>query len=97
MSDNITISLPKKLNEKIEKEIKKGKFKSKSDFLSFILRGWEKSADNALRIIPKKTKKTKEVKLTPDEKIAIEKAEDDIKHGRFASHEEIMKILRSKK
>jgi|GEM_PF-4563336 hypothetical protein len=42
-------------------------------------------------------KKEKTVKLTPDERIAIERAEDDIKHSRFSSHEEIMKILRSKK
>ena len=97
MDKNITITLPRKLNEKIEEETKKGKFKSKSDFLFFVLRGWDKAADNGLRIMPKKAKKIKEVRLTPDEKIAIDRAKDDIKHGRFSSHARIMEILNSKK
>jgi len=94
MDKNITITLPRKLNEKIEEETKKGKFKSKSDFLFFVLRGWDKAADNDLRIMPKKTKKIKEVRLTPDEKIAIDRAKDDIKHKRFAPYEEFVNFLR---
>jgi len=39
-------------------------------------------------------KKEKTVKLTPDEKIAIEKAEDDIKNKRFVPYEEFINFLR---
>ena len=85
--NDVTISLPKGLNEKVEREAKKRKFKSKSDFLLFVLRGWEKQVTS---VIPKKIK---EVKLLPDEKIAIDRAKDDIKHGRFISHEKFMKFL----
>lgn len=82
MDENVTISLPKKLDEKIEREIKSGVFASKDDFFHFILRRWRDLVDD---------------ELTSDDIAAIERGKDDIKNGRFVSHEEIMKILRSKK
>ena len=37
----INISLPEKLNEIVEKEIKKGRFSTKSEFFRNLLRLWE--------------------------------------------------------
>jgi Arc/MetJ-type ribon-helix-helix transcriptional regulator len=41
MRDIITISLPKKINEDIEKEMKRSNFASKSEFFRYILRWWQ--------------------------------------------------------
>ena len=83
MSYNISISLPKELNEKIEKEIKKGNFGSKTDFFRFVLRRWRDLVDDD--------------ELSAEDIAAIERGRDDIKHGRVSSHERIMEILNSKK
>ncbi len=83
MDKNVTISLPKKLNEKIEREIKNGVFESKNEFFQFILRRWRDLVDDD--------------ELNSEDIAAIERGKDDIKNGRFVSHEEIMKVLSSKK
>jgi Arc/MetJ-type ribon-helix-helix transcriptional regulator len=83
MSDNITISLPKELNEKIEKEIKMGNFSSKTDFFSFVLRRWRDLLSDD--------------ELSAEDIAAIERGRDDIKNGRVSSHARIMEILKSKK
>jgi Arc/MetJ-type ribon-helix-helix transcriptional regulator len=83
MSDNITISLPKELYEKIEKEIKNGNFDSKTDFFRFVLRRWRDLVNDD--------------ELSPEDIAAIERGRDDIKHGRVSSHARIMEILKSKK
>ena len=83
MSDNITISLPKELNEKIEKEIKNGNFGSKTDFFRFVLRRWRDLVNDD--------------ELSLEDIAAIARGRDDIKNGRVSSHARIMKILKSKK
>ena len=83
MSDNITISLPKELNEKIEKEIKNGNFGSKTDFFRFVLRRWRDLVNDD--------------ELSLEDIAAIERGRNDIKHGRISSQARIIKILKSKK
>ena len=41
MRNIVTISLPKQLDEQIEKEIKTGKFASKSEFIRCLIRLWQ--------------------------------------------------------
>jgi putative addiction module CopG family antidote len=41
MRDIVTISLPKQLNAEIEKEVKSGKFASKSEFIRSLIRLWQ--------------------------------------------------------
>ncbi|MFZ3099767.1 MAG: hypothetical protein WA103_00845 [Minisyncoccales bacterium] len=83
MSDNISVLLPKELNEKIKKEIKNGNFGSKTDFFRFVLRRWRDLIDDD--------------KLSPEDIAAIERGRNDIKHDKVSSHARIMEILKSKK
>lgn len=41
MRNIVTISLPKQLDEQIEKEVKTGKFASKSEFIRSLIRLWQ--------------------------------------------------------
>jgi putative addiction module CopG family antidote len=41
MRNIVTISLPKQLDEQIEKEVKTGKFASKSEFVRCLIRMWQ--------------------------------------------------------
>jgi putative addiction module CopG family antidote len=41
MRNIVTISLPKQLDEQIEKEVKSGKFASKSEFVRCLIRLWQ--------------------------------------------------------
>jgi Predicted transcriptional regulators containing the CopG/Arc/MetJ DNA-binding domain len=41
MRNVVTISLPKQLDEQIEKEVKTGKFASKSEFVRCLIRMWQ--------------------------------------------------------
>lgn len=41
MRNIVTISLPKQLNDQIEKEVKTGKFASKSEFVRCLIRLWQ--------------------------------------------------------
>jgi putative addiction module CopG family antidote len=41
MRNVVTISLPKQLDEQIEKEVKTGKFASKSEFVRCLIRLWQ--------------------------------------------------------
>lgn len=47
MRNIVTISLPKQLNEQIEKEVKTGRFASKSEFIRCLIRLWQE--DQALK------------------------------------------------
>ena len=53
----INISLPEELNKLVEKEIKKGKFASKSEFIRNLLRLWEEK-----KLIGKLEDSRKEIK-----------------------------------
>jgi Arc/MetJ-type ribon-helix-helix transcriptional regulator len=41
MRNIVSISLPKQLDEQIEKEVKIGNFVSKSEFVRFLIRFWQ--------------------------------------------------------
>jgi len=41
MRDIVTLSLPKQLNNEIEKEVKSGRFASKSEFVRHLIRFWQ--------------------------------------------------------
>jgi len=41
MRNIVTISLPKELDEQIEKEVKTGRFASKSEFVRCLIRLWQ--------------------------------------------------------
>ena len=41
MRNIVSISLPKQLDEQIEKEVKTGKFASKSEFIRSLIRLWQ--------------------------------------------------------
>ncbi len=41
MRNIVTISLPKQLDEQIEKEVKDGRFASKSEFIRSLIRLWQ--------------------------------------------------------
>jgi len=41
MRDIVTLSLPKQLNNEIEKEVKSGRFASKSEFVRYLIRFWQ--------------------------------------------------------
>lgn len=41
MRNIVTISLPKQLDEEIEKEVKTGRFASKSEFVRCLIRLWQ--------------------------------------------------------
>lgn len=41
MRNIVTISLPKQLDEQIEKEVKAGRFASKSEFIRSLIRLWQ--------------------------------------------------------
>ena len=41
MRNIVTISLPKQLDEQIEKEVKTGRFASKSEFVRYLIRFWQ--------------------------------------------------------
>jgi putative addiction module CopG family antidote len=41
MRNIVSISLPKQLNEQIEKEVKTGNFASKSEFIRCLIRLWQ--------------------------------------------------------
>ena len=41
MRNIVTISLPKQLNDELEKEVKTGRFASKSEFVRCLIRLWQ--------------------------------------------------------
>lgn len=71
MRDIVTLSLPKQLNREIEKEVKSGRFASKSEFVRYLIRFWQeeklaKEIDRAERDIAagriRKIESLKEIK-----------------------------------